>query len=64
VSLRSGSPIVDGLIQRCMKRFKAKYFEQVHQELSPLARDLEMALRRVGAERALEDIEHAWKDRP
>jgi hypothetical protein len=52
----SGAPRVEEVICRVMKRFpgtskmaQAQYYEEVHQELAPLARELErenIALRR------------------
>lgn len=46
--LESKTPRVDGLLASAMKRYAgtgakaiARYFEEVHQELAPLARELE-----------------------
>jgi len=55
---------VDQLIQRVMRehpgsspRAVAKYFEAVHQELAPLARELESENRRLR-----EQLQDAWKE--
>ncbi|MFA6204170.1 MAG: hypothetical protein WC710_13420 [Gallionella sp.] len=38
----SDTPRVDAMIAKCMRRYPgARYYEEVHQELAPLARELE-----------------------
>ena len=56
------TPIVSGLIGRYMREFSgAEYYEEVHQRLAPLARDLELALRKVGANDALQLIASKYR---
>lgn len=52
------TPRVDALIERMMKRYpgvstsaQARYFEAVHQELAPLARNMEREIQTLRAER-------------
>lgn len=57
------TPIVDGLIDRAMKRYRGpSYYSDVHQLLAPLARDMEMTMRKHGLTHALWEIEQRAKD--
>jgi len=68
----SETPITDGLIRRVMKehpgvsaRAQADYYEAVHQELAPLARDFEKQITVLKAEneQMKKDLMQRWKER-